>query len=216
MQSISEIWLSVDLSSSQGTLALHRWSDEKVKPELIMEKPVGDTFHHSENFLPALDTLLKESGVELSQLSRLVTTSGPGSFTGLRIAFASLKAIAMVHGLPIETLSSSEVRAMAYASGKPAVVTQVASKRFSISKLPYDREDVIELADIMKTLVHGETVILDEKSDPVLFSAFQTVKFPLRAKYLGDFLFEASSRKTSSTLSEQIALFPNYFGNAKF
>lgn len=53
----------------------------------------------SEKLLPAIDYVLKQAGLTPGQLDYTVLAQGPGSFTGLRLGFAALKAIELFGGL---------------------------------------------------------------------------------------------------------------------
>lgn len=55
----------------------------------------------SELLLPAIDYVLKTAGLAPSDLDYAAVTSGPGSFTGLRLAFSAVKAIELAHGVPV-------------------------------------------------------------------------------------------------------------------
>lgn len=46
---------------------------------------------HAENLLPCVDKLLKKTKLSINEIDTLLIGQGPGSFTGLRIGFASLK-----------------------------------------------------------------------------------------------------------------------------
>lgn len=52
----------------------------------------------SEKLLPAIDYVLKQAGLAASDLDCAVLCEGPGSFTGLRLGFAALKAIELFGG----------------------------------------------------------------------------------------------------------------------
>ncbi|MFN3198207.1 MAG: tRNA (adenosine(37)-N6)-threonylcarbamoyltransferase complex dimerization subunit type 1 TsaB [Bradymonadia bacterium] len=56
---------------------------------------------HGPTVLGAIDALLAEAGKTLTDLDGLICGLGPGSFTGLRIALATLKGLAMAHDLPL-------------------------------------------------------------------------------------------------------------------
>ena len=135
MRTSPEHWLSIDLSSSVGTLAIHQATPDG-NPRLLKEAIVSREFQHSEMLLTTLSNLLVDLGIELSNLRRLISVSGPGSFTGLRIAMASLKAFALALNLPIEILNSSEARAIAWSqtvsgeipSGEVLVITQASAQ----------------------------------------------------------------------------------------
>lgn len=52
----------------------------------------------SEKLLPAIDYVLKQADLTPDDLDYTVLTQGPGSFTGLRLGFAALKAIELFGG----------------------------------------------------------------------------------------------------------------------
>lgn len=58
------------------------------------------------DLVPAIDALLKEHGVRYDALGYLLTTVGPGSFTGLRIALATVHGIALAHAIPVKAITS--------------------------------------------------------------------------------------------------------------
>ena len=48
--------------------------------------------HHNETMLPLIDELLKENGVQIKDLDEFGVVIGPGSFTGIRVGIATIKA----------------------------------------------------------------------------------------------------------------------------
>jgi len=79
--------LSIDTSSAIMSLALQT---EKGLYQYTQE--AGLT--HSEDLLPRIKDLTQQGGTTLKDLDLVVVASGPGSFTGLRIAMATAKGIA--------------------------------------------------------------------------------------------------------------------------
>ena len=57
----------------------------------ILEKTVNGFFNHAENLLPVTDQLLKNKKTSLAAVKTLLIGRGPGSFTGLRVGYATLK-----------------------------------------------------------------------------------------------------------------------------
>lgn len=58
--------------------------------------------------VPAMQELLAEAGVGYKDLAAIVTTTGPGSFTGLRIALATLHGLVLAHGTPLKLLTAPQ------------------------------------------------------------------------------------------------------------
>lgn len=79
---------------------------------IIKELSINDAKTHSENLMPLIDKLLKTTNYSLKDISYLACDVGPGSFTGIRIGIATIKAISEVHNIPIVPISS--LQALSY------------------------------------------------------------------------------------------------------
>ena len=67
---------------------------------------------HSDAVLPLLDHVLKQADLTWADLGMLAMGQGPGSFTGLRIAAATLAGINAAQKLPVWGFSSLAITAM--------------------------------------------------------------------------------------------------------
>lgn len=56
-----------------------------------LEKAISGFSAHAENLIPAADQLLKKKKTSLQKVGTLLIGQGPGSFTGLRVGYATLK-----------------------------------------------------------------------------------------------------------------------------
>ncbi|MFH0900482.1 MAG: tRNA (adenosine(37)-N6)-threonylcarbamoyltransferase complex dimerization subunit type 1 TsaB, partial [Pseudomonadota bacterium] len=87
---------------------------------------------HSERLLPLIDDAIAKAGVSLEQIDALVCGAGPGSFTGLRIGYATAKGLCFALGKPLATVSSLQAvaaRACALAGGKTTLVLAILDAR---------------------------------------------------------------------------------------
>jgi tRNA threonylcarbamoyladenosine biosynthesis protein TsaB len=76
---------------------------------LIAIQEINDGFTHAENLHLFIKDVLQQAGLKLNQLHAVSISSGPGSYTGLRIGFASAKGLAYALNIPlikIDTLQS--------------------------------------------------------------------------------------------------------------
>lgn len=80
--------------------------------KIIAEEFLNTRHTHSETLLPMVRSMLQSAGVELSEVERIAVTSGPGSFTGLRIGIAAVKGLCMGAEKPCVGVSTLE--AIAY------------------------------------------------------------------------------------------------------
>ncbi|WNF36925.1 tRNA (adenosine(37)-N6)-threonylcarbamoyltransferase complex dimerization subunit type 1 TsaB [Bacillaceae bacterium IKA-2] len=67
--------------------------------------------NHSIRLMPAIDALMKDAGVQPSELERIVVAHGPGSYTGVRIGVTTAKTLAWSLKIPLVGVSSLEVLA---------------------------------------------------------------------------------------------------------
>jgi tRNA threonylcarbamoyladenosine biosynthesis protein TsaB len=81
----------------------------------------------NEKLLPAIEWLLRESGVERSGIRLLAVTRGPGSFTGVRIGLASAEGLALALGIPICAMPTHEAIASGW-PGKSVLVVNDAGR----------------------------------------------------------------------------------------
>ncbi len=107
--------LSIDTSGKQGSIALARAGEPVADGgdfEVIEIAPlVGGTF--SAQLIPQIAELLSSNGFMKTAIGAFAVVSGPGSFTGLRIGLAAVKALAEVLSKPIAAVSLLEVCVLA-------------------------------------------------------------------------------------------------------
>jgi len=83
--------LATDTSGRSGSIALAR-GDANGSCEVIEVVPLaGGTF--SVQLVPQIAALLAKRGFSKHDIGAFVVASGPGSFTGLRIGLAAIKAL---------------------------------------------------------------------------------------------------------------------------
>src|SRR5580692_212465 len=107
--------LSIDTSGKLGSIVLARAgersgdvADVDADVEVIEIAPlVGGTF--SAQLIPQISDLLSSNGFMKTAIGAFAVVSGPGSFTGLRIGLAGVKALAEVLSKPIAAVSLLEV-----------------------------------------------------------------------------------------------------------
>src|SRR5215475_11112028 len=61
---------------------------------------------HAEALMPLIARVMNGAGIEFAQLDRIAVTTGPGSFTGLRVGISAARGIALAAGKPAIGLST--------------------------------------------------------------------------------------------------------------
>jgi tRNA threonylcarbamoyladenosine biosynthesis protein TsaB len=98
--------LAIDASGNVVSAAIAE--DEKI----IAECSLDFKMTHSQTLMPIVDELVKRTDFDLKTLDFIAVTSGPGSFTGLRIGAATAKGLA--HGLNIKLIAVPTLETLAY------------------------------------------------------------------------------------------------------
>lgn len=95
---------------------------------------------HAERLLPMIAEVLREAGAEYHDLQRLAVTTGPGSFTGVRVGVAAARALALALNIravgvgSLEALGISEMEARSDGT----VVAALDARRGEIYALAQD------------------------------------------------------------------------------
>ena len=79
--------LAIDTSTPSGSIAL--LEDD----QLIAESTTCIQKTHAERLLPSIKTLLNSIGISIKDIDGFALTTGPGSFTGLRIGLSTIKGL---------------------------------------------------------------------------------------------------------------------------
>src|ERR1700682_673649 len=122
------LFLVTDTSGKQGSIALARTSEPDRNDadgndvEVIEVAFLAGGMFFAE-LVPQLAALLSRHLLSKTDIDAFIVVSGPGSFTGLRVGLAAIKALAEILKKPIVPVSLLEVVAIAgRAQGKIAAV----------------------------------------------------------------------------------------------
>jgi tRNA threonylcarbamoyladenosine biosynthesis protein TsaB len=95
--------LSIETSTSTGSLALHDQGRLLSSFLFTLQKS------HSSLFPGVIDQLLSDVGVAKEDLHAIAVSSGPGSYTGLRIGVSGAKALCYGLNLPLISIPTLEI-----------------------------------------------------------------------------------------------------------
>ncbi len=89
--------LAVDTATHMASLALY----DETKGWVLGEESWYSVNNHTVELMPRLVRLMEQQALASADLSGLVVSLGPGSFTGLRIGLGVAKGLALARGLPL-------------------------------------------------------------------------------------------------------------------
>jgi tRNA threonylcarbamoyladenosine biosynthesis protein TsaB len=102
--------LAADTSGKHGSIALARCGPDDTCTIIGAVPLEGGTF--SAQLVPQLAALLTKHGFGKQEIGAFAVVSGPGSFTGLRVGLAAIKALAEVLAKPVAAVSLLEAIAV--------------------------------------------------------------------------------------------------------
>jgi tRNA threonylcarbamoyladenosine biosynthesis protein TsaB len=97
----------LSIETSQSSCGACVYFDENK----FFEMNINFKNSHAEKIFELIDSVVKSSGVSLKDLGAIAVSSGPGSFTGLRIGMSAAKGIAVGASLPIISVPTFEALA---------------------------------------------------------------------------------------------------------
>ena len=154
--------LSVETATLSGSVAITRGR------ELLGVVSGDPKVSHSNTLLADIDKLLAETRISLADVDVFAVATGPGSFTGLRIGIATIKALSATLDRP--SIGIPTLEAVALASGisensvalLPAGRGEVFTQSFSVTGentvTPFDEAAHIPPARLIEKYGHLETV----------------------------------------------------------
>jgi tRNA threonylcarbamoyladenosine biosynthesis protein TsaB len=130
----SVLVLALDTCDARGGVALLR--DEW----LLHAAPHTATEDYSSWLLPAIASVLAPAQLTLNDVDLYAVAAGPGSFTGVRVGLATVKAWSEVYGRPIAAVSRLEAIAAGSAGSSPLVAAFIDARRNQIFAALYRRK----------------------------------------------------------------------------
>lgn len=173
--------LAIDCSQRRSVIAVARGP-------MVHERAFEPTQDHTrEAFWDELRELCEAAGVQSWEFEAVAVATGPGGFTGLRIAIAFAKSFALASELPVIALGSAEIFAASDAvrrGGGPWLValasksgTAWCSRVTQTVEGDFDAQpgEVLDAAAFLPRLsavaAAGGTLLCDEHLDPALAAA---------------------------------------------
>jgi tRNA threonylcarbamoyladenosine biosynthesis protein TsaB len=98
---------TIALDTSGRSVGIAILDGEHITYEIILRTGLN----HSQVLLPEIDHALKVMKIGLSEIDLFAATTGPGSFTGLRIGLSTLKGLALSWQKPLVGVSTLEALA---------------------------------------------------------------------------------------------------------
>jgi len=153
------VTLAIDTAAPRLQLALLRADGET-------DISVDDLAQgHAELLFARLEALLERNGLGYADLGRLAVTTGPGSFTGLRIGLSAARGLGLALDIPVIGVPSLLAISLSGLAGQPVAVLVDARRdeayfqRFAAPGVPSQSAQLLPMATAL-ALVPVDTVPL--------------------------------------------------------
>ena len=167
--------LHIDTATSYAGVCISRNND------VIAIRESAEQKNHAAFLQPAIEQMLQETGIVISELDAVSVAAGPGSYTGLRVGMASAKGICYAAGKPLIAVNTLQVIATAAmrspeAAGQPLFCPMIDARRMEVFAAVYNH--------LLEEITAPGAFILNNDSfadllakKPVLFSGDGHFKF---------------------------------------
>lgn len=162
--------LSIDTSTMMSSITI--MEDNRI----IGDYNISQEETHSEMLIPLLKRAVDDLKISLDEIDLFVVASGPGSFTGLRIGMASIKAIAQVFDKPIVGVSTLEAMAFSILNNHSIIsLIDARGKRYYTgmykwqdNKLVKEFEEILKESELFEIIKQQNSVTLVGEAIDVL------------------------------------------------
>ena len=110
------------------------------RPPVLRSETIGRG--HAERLFAMMADAMAEAGMAFDRLDRIAVTTGPGSFTGIRVGIAAARGIALVVGCPVVGIGTLALFAAAARdrAGPRPVLAVLDAKRDEIYAQAFDAD----------------------------------------------------------------------------
>lgn len=154
-----------------------------VDGECMASRQVNDGYSHAEKLAPFVDEVMHETNYSVNDLNAIAVSSGPGSYTGLRIGVSLAKGLAYSNALPLISVPTlqimclhKEVQALSNQRKELLLCPMLDARRMEVYTSVYDNG--------LKQVLPTQPMILNSESysdflseDGVLFFGNGASKF---------------------------------------
>ena len=107
---------------------------------IVAGESVSMSRGHAEALMPLIARVMEASGMAVGDLDRLVVTTGPGSFTGLRVGLSAARGLGVATRIPVVGVSTLSAYAAPYfrAAGEAPIIAVIDARHSQVYLQVFD------------------------------------------------------------------------------
>lgn len=137
---------------------------------------------HAEALVPMIERTMADTGIEFAQLDRIAVTTGPGSFTGLRVGIATARGLGLALGIPVTGVVTLDALARDFVDANPdspkpfAILLdarrgQLYIRNYDTDGIASDDPSVCDVADAADRIVSTDCLLVGPGSGLLVANA---------------------------------------------
>ena len=192
--------LAIDTSSFPASAAIV--DDETVLGEYV----IRNKRKHSQNIMVMIERLFDDLEADISDIDIFSVTVGPGSFTGLRIGIATVRAFAQACGKKCVGVNTLEALAYNFAGSSDVIVSMLDARRDEVFAAAYSFSGT-EQTEIMQPCVMTVSECVDRfGTEGVIYTGDGAVKNAEYIRGRGGLTAPCSHSETRAASAAALAL----------
>ncbi len=140
-------------------------SDDRLVAQIVQ----NNKRTHSQKIMPMIEFMLKEAEIELSDIDCFAAAVGPGSFTGVRIGVATVKALAHMTDKPCVAVSTLHALANNVAHFDGIICPMLDARRGQVYNALFRGGDLNRITEDRACSVEGLCKELSGAGERVMF-----------------------------------------------
>ena len=183
------VLLAIDTAAPRLALAVLRDGDRV--DTLVEDMATGQ----AERLFPAIDELFARAGIAYADLTRIAVTTGPGSFTGLRIGLSAARGLGLALNIPVVGVPSLLALSLNVQCDPVAVLLDARRgeayvQSFSGPGIPIGDPAILPMDEARASIAPGTALITSPLVDIAALARFAATAdpalFPPEACYIRD------------------------------
>ena len=127
--------LNIETSTKNCSVALSQ------NGQLLLCKEIAEQgYSHAEKLHVFIDEILAEASIQFSELSAVAVSSGPGSYTGLRIGVSAAKGLCYALGIPLISIDTLTSLAHQVKQTDGCIVPMIDARRMEVYSAVFNHE----------------------------------------------------------------------------